>query len=161
MPSFARALPAHAQASRARHRVRPSAAECAQSLPKYHPNPPTPQSTSQEFLPCGNIEQRQLVLKGRNVQAGPSALSSVFLLLACRRGRRELEQTGVTTAGHLPAFDLGLKSIPVDRRRHRSRADHGRHADLVIARPLVFGAMVARSLDVTPQLALRILGKLG
>lgn len=101
------------------------------------------------------------MLKGRNVQAGPSALSSVFLLLACRWGRRELEQTGVTTAGHLPAFDLGLKSIPVDRRRHRSRADHGRQADLVIARPLVFGAMVARSLDVTPQLALRILGKLG
>nr|WP_325052138.1 hypothetical protein [Sinorhizobium meliloti] len=30
-----------------------------------------------------------------------------------------------------------------------------------MARPLVFGAMVARSLDVTPQLALRILGKLG
>lgn len=32
-----------------------------------------------------------------------------------------LRQTGVTTAAHLAAFNLGLKSIPVDRRRHRDR----------------------------------------
>ncbi len=32
-----------------------------------------------------------------------------------------LRQTGVTTAAHLIAFNLGLKSIPVDRRRHRDR----------------------------------------
>lgn len=30
-----------------------------------------------------------------------------------------LRQSGVTTASHLAAFNLGLRSIPVDRRRHR------------------------------------------
>lgn len=32
-----------------------------------------------------------------------------------------LRDAGVTTAAHLAAFNLGLKSIPVDRRRHRDR----------------------------------------
>lgn len=32
-----------------------------------------------------------------------------------------LRQAGLTTAAHLVAFNLGLKSIPVDRRRHRDR----------------------------------------
>ncbi len=32
-----------------------------------------------------------------------------------------LRQAGVTTAAHLTAVNLGLKSIPVDRRRHRDR----------------------------------------
>ncbi|BBD41452.1 hypothetical protein Amn_pd00050 (plasmid) [Aminobacter sp. Y103A] len=32
-----------------------------------------------------------------------------------------LRQAGLTTAAHLTAFNLGLKSIPVDRRRHRDR----------------------------------------
>ncbi|MBY3489420.1 RHE_PE00001 family protein [Rhizobium laguerreae] len=32
-----------------------------------------------------------------------------------------LRQTGLTTAAHLPALNLGLKSIPVDCRRHRDR----------------------------------------
>ncbi len=32
-----------------------------------------------------------------------------------------LRQAGVTTAAHLAAFNLGLKSIPVHRRRHRDR----------------------------------------
>lgn len=32
-----------------------------------------------------------------------------------------LRQAGLTTAGHLVALNLGLKSIPVDRRRHRDR----------------------------------------
>ncbi|MEI2300525.1 RHE_PE00001 family protein [Ensifer sp. MJa1] len=32
-----------------------------------------------------------------------------------------LRQAGLTTAAHLAAFNLGLKSIPVDRRRHRDR----------------------------------------
>lgn len=32
-----------------------------------------------------------------------------------------LRQAGITTAGHLVAFNLGLKAIPVDRRRHRDR----------------------------------------
>ncbi|MQW69589.1 RHE_PE00001 family protein [Sinorhizobium medicae] len=32
-----------------------------------------------------------------------------------------LRQAGVTTAAHLAAINLGLKSIPVDRRRHRDR----------------------------------------
>ena len=32
-----------------------------------------------------------------------------------------LRQAGVTTGGHLAAINLGLKTIPVDRRRHRDR----------------------------------------
>ncbi|NTH53702.1 DUF1612 and helix-turn-helix domain-containing protein [Agrobacterium rhizogenes] len=32
-----------------------------------------------------------------------------------------LRQAGVTTGGHLAAINLGLKTIPVDRRRHRHR----------------------------------------
>jgi len=32
-----------------------------------------------------------------------------------------LRQAGVTTAAHLAALNLGLKTIPVDRRRHRDR----------------------------------------
>lgn len=32
-----------------------------------------------------------------------------------------LRQAGLTTAAHLAAINLGLKSIPVDRRRHRDR----------------------------------------
>jgi len=32
-----------------------------------------------------------------------------------------LRQAGLTTAAHLAALNLGLKSIPVDRRRHRDR----------------------------------------
>jgi len=32
-----------------------------------------------------------------------------------------LRQADVTTAAHLAAINLGLKTIPVDRRRHRDR----------------------------------------
>ncbi|AIC31302.1 HTH DNA-binding domain-containing protein (plasmid) [Rhizobium etli bv. mimosae str. IE4771] len=32
-----------------------------------------------------------------------------------------LRRAGLTTAAHLAAFNLGLKSLPVDRRRHRAR----------------------------------------
>lgn len=32
-----------------------------------------------------------------------------------------LRQGGVTTQNHLAAINLGLKTIPVDRRRHRNR----------------------------------------
>ena len=32
-----------------------------------------------------------------------------------------LRQAGLTTAAHLAAFNLGLKTVPVDRRRHRDR----------------------------------------
>jgi hypothetical protein len=32
-----------------------------------------------------------------------------------------LRQAGVTTAAHLAAINLGLKTVPVDRRRHRDR----------------------------------------
>jgi len=32
-----------------------------------------------------------------------------------------LRQAGITTGAHLAAFNLGLKTIPVDRRRHRDR----------------------------------------
>lgn len=32
-----------------------------------------------------------------------------------------LRQAGITTGTHLAAINLGLKTIPVDRRRHRNR----------------------------------------
>lgn len=32
-----------------------------------------------------------------------------------------LRQAGITTGAHLAAINLGLKTIPVDRRRHRDR----------------------------------------
>ena len=47
-----------------------------------------------------------------------------------------LRQGGVTTAGHLAAINLGLKAIPVDRRRHRDRETRL----LAIASALTIGA---------------------
>ncbi|MBR0554423.1 DUF1612 and helix-turn-helix domain-containing protein [Ciceribacter sp. L1K23] len=112
-------------------------------------------------------------------------------------------QAGITTQNHLAAINLGLKTIPVDRRRHRDREtrllaiahgliaaaelglkEHDRLAlartmfvrklerrrtssklpelvDLVMARPLVSAGMVAKTLDVTPQAARRIVLELG
>lgn len=114
-----------------------------------------------------------------------------------------LRQAGITTGAHLAAVNLGLKTIPVDRRRHRDRetrllaiADgflavaetgmkehdrltlakammdrkrEGRRTssklpelvELVMARPLVSAGMVAKTLDVTPQAARRIVLELG
>ncbi|TZG32412.1 RHE_PE00001 family protein [Agrobacterium sp. B1(2019)] len=114
-----------------------------------------------------------------------------------------LRQAGITTGAHLAAINLGLKTIPVDRRRHRDRQtrllaiahgflaaaeigmkEHDRLAlartmferklegrrtssklpelvDLVMARPLVSAGMVAKTLDVTPQAARRIVLELG
>ncbi|NGN45135.1 DUF1612 and helix-turn-helix domain-containing protein [Mesorhizobium sp. CGMCC 1.15528] len=114
-----------------------------------------------------------------------------------------LRQAGVTTAAHLAALNLGLKTVPVDRRRHRDREtrllaiahgliaaaeiglkEHDRLAlaqkmmerklegrrassklpelvELVMAKPLVSAGMVAKTLDVTPQAARRIVGELG
>ncbi|MDP9838624.1 hypothetical protein J2T09_003396 [Neorhizobium huautlense] len=114
-----------------------------------------------------------------------------------------LRQAGITTGAHLAALNLGLKSIPVDRRRHRDREtrllaiahgliaaaeigmkEHDRLAlartlverklegrrtssklpelvELVMARPLVSAGMVAKTLDVTPQAARRIVLELG
>ncbi|PVE50710.1 hypothetical protein DC415_22140 [Agrobacterium tumefaciens] len=114
-----------------------------------------------------------------------------------------LRQAGVTTGAHLAAINLGLKTIPVDRRRHRDREtrllaiahgllaaaeigmkEHDRLAlarkmferklegrrtssklpelvELVMAKPLVSAGMVAKTLDVTPQAARRIVGELG
>lgn len=114
-----------------------------------------------------------------------------------------LRQAGVTTGGHLAAVNLGLKTIPVDRRRHRDREtrllaiaqgllaaaeigmkEHdrltlartlferkleGRRAssklpelvELVMAKPLVSAGMVAKTLEVTPQAARRIVLELG
>ncbi|RWY66106.1 DUF1612 domain-containing protein [Rhizobium leguminosarum] len=114
-----------------------------------------------------------------------------------------LRQTGVTTGAHLAAINLGLKTIPVDRRRHRDREtrmlaiaqglieaaeiglkEHDRLAlartlmerklegrrtssklpelvELVMAKPLVSAKMVAKTLDVTPQAARRIVLELG
>ncbi|MEF0943020.1 RHE_PE00001 family protein [Rhizobium sp. BR 362] len=114
-----------------------------------------------------------------------------------------LRQAGVTTGAHLAAINLGLKTIPVDRRRHRDREtrllaiahgllaaselglkEHDRLAlarkmferkldgrrassklpelvELVMAKPLVSAGMVAKTLDVTPQAARRIVLELG
>ncbi|MGR9249431.1 RHE_PE00001 family protein [Rhizobium leguminosarum] len=114
-----------------------------------------------------------------------------------------LRQAGVSTGTHLAAINLGLKTIPVDRRRHRDREtrllaiahgllaaaeiglkDHDRLTlaktmmvrklegrrtssklpaliELVMARPLVSAKMVAKTLEVTPQAARRIVGELG
>ncbi|KQZ46695.1 hypothetical protein ASD54_22080 [Rhizobium sp. Root149] len=114
-----------------------------------------------------------------------------------------LRQGGVTSGGHLAAINLGLKTIPVDRRRHRNREtrllaiahgflataeiglkEHNRLAlarqmmerklagrrassklpelvELVMAKPLVSAGMVAKTLEVTPQGARRIVLELG
>ncbi|TCA59857.1 RHE_PE00001 family protein [Rhizobium leguminosarum] len=114
-----------------------------------------------------------------------------------------LRQAGVTTGAHLAAINLGLKTIPVDRRRHRDREtrmlaiahgflaaaeigmkEHDRLTlaktmmdrklegrrtssklpelvELVMAKPLVSAGMVAKTLDVTPQAARRIVSELG
>jgi len=104
---------------------------------------------------------------------------------------------------HLAAINLGLKTIPVDRRRHRDREtrllaiangllaaaeigmkEHDRLTlartlmerklegrrtssklpelvELVMEKPLVSAGMVAKTLDVTPQAARRIVSELG
>ncbi|MBY5700168.1 RHE_PE00001 family protein [Rhizobium leguminosarum] len=114
-----------------------------------------------------------------------------------------LRHAGITTGAHLAAINLGLKTIPVDRRRHRDREtrllaiahglvaaaeiglkEHDRLAlartlferkldgrrtssklpelvDLVMAKPLVSAKMVAKTLNVTPQAARRIVLELG
>ncbi|MGI8397452.1 RHE_PE00001 family protein [Agrobacterium deltaense] len=114
-----------------------------------------------------------------------------------------LREAGITTGAHLAAINLGLKTIPVDRRRHRDREtrllaiargliaaaeiglkEHDRLAlartlmerklegrrtssklpelvELVMAKPLVSAKMVAKTLDVTPQAARRIVLELG
>lgn len=114
-----------------------------------------------------------------------------------------LRQAGITTGGQLAAINLGVKTIPVDRRRHRDREtrllaiahgltaaaeigmkEHDRLAlaktmmdrkvegrrtssklpglvELVMAKPLVSAGMVAKTLEVTPQAARRIVLELG
>ncbi|MBW9081185.1 DUF1612 and helix-turn-helix domain-containing protein [Rhizobium pusense] len=114
-----------------------------------------------------------------------------------------LREAGITSGAHLAAISLGLKSIPVDRRRHRDRETrliaiaHGLIAaaeigmkehdrltlaktmmerklegrrtssklpelvELVMAKPLVSAGMVAKTLEVTPQAARRIVSELG
>ncbi|MFQ6162475.1 RHE_PE00001 family protein [Sinorhizobium meliloti] len=114
-----------------------------------------------------------------------------------------LRQAGITSGAHLAAINLGLKTIPVDRRRHRDREtrllaiangliaaaesgmkEHDRLVlartlmdrklegrrtssklpelvELVMAKPLVSAGMVAKTLDVTPQAARRIVLELG
>ncbi|WP_137136538.1 RHE_PE00001 family protein [Rhizobium sp. FKY42] len=114
-----------------------------------------------------------------------------------------LREAGISTGAHLAAVNLGLKTIPVDRRRHRDRetrllaiahgflaaADIGMKehdrlvlartlferklegrrvssklpelVELVMAKPLVSAGMVAKTLDVTPQAARRIVLELG
>lgn len=114
-----------------------------------------------------------------------------------------LREAGITSGAHLAAINLGLKTIPVDRRRHRDREtrllafahgllaaaeigmkEHDRLAlaktmmdrklegrrtssklpelvDLVMAKPLVSAGMVAKTLEMTPQAARRIVLELG
>ncbi|CAN7726754.1 RHE_PE00001 family protein [Neorhizobium tomejilense] len=114
-----------------------------------------------------------------------------------------LRQAGVTTGAHLAAVNTGLRTIPVDRRRHRDRETrllaiaHGLLAaaeiglkehdrltlakammdrkldgrrtssklpelvELVMAKPLVSAGMVAKTLEMTPQAARRIVLELG
>ncbi|MGR9237107.1 RHE_PE00001 family protein (plasmid) [Rhizobium leguminosarum] len=114
-----------------------------------------------------------------------------------------LRQAGITSDAHLAAINLGLKTIPLDRRRHRDREtrllsiahgflataeiglkEHDRLAlarkllerkldgrrtssklpelvELVMAKPLVSGKMVAETLEMTPQAARRIVLELG
>jgi hypothetical protein len=114
-----------------------------------------------------------------------------------------LRQAGITTGAHLAAINVGLKTIPVDRRRHRDqetrllaiaqgllaaaeigmkehdrlvlartlfeRKLEGRRTssklpelvELVMAKPLVSAGMVAKTLEVTPQAARRIVLELG
>ncbi|MDO3445697.1 RHE_PE00001 family protein [Agrobacterium sp. V1] len=114
-----------------------------------------------------------------------------------------LREANITTGAHLAAMNLGLKTIPVDRRRNRDREtrllaiahgflaaaeigtkEHDRLAlarkmferklegrrmssklpelvELVMAKPLVSAGMVAKTLEVTPQAARRIVLELG
>jgi len=114
-----------------------------------------------------------------------------------------LRNAGITTGSNLAAINTGLKTIPVDRRRHRDREtrllaiahgfiaaadlglkEHDRLSlartmferkldgrrtssklpelvELVMAKPLVSARMVAKTLDVTPQAARRIVLELG
>jgi Protein of unknown function (DUF1612)/HTH DNA binding domain len=114
-----------------------------------------------------------------------------------------LRAAGITTGAHLAAINLGLKTISVDRRRHRDREtrllaiahgflaaaemgmkEHDRLTlakkmmdrklpgrrtssklpeliELVMAKPLVSAGMVAKTLEVTPQAARRIVLELG
>jgi hypothetical protein len=114
-----------------------------------------------------------------------------------------LRQAGITSGAHLAAIKLGLKTIPVDRRRNRDREtrllaiahgilaaadirlkEHDRLAlaktmmdrkvdgwrtssklpklvELVMAKPLGSAGMVAKTIDVTPQAARRIVSELG
>ncbi|MCM2435637.1 RHE_PE00001 family protein [Agrobacterium rosae] len=114
-----------------------------------------------------------------------------------------LREAGITTSAHPAAINVGLKTVPVDRRRSRDREtrllaiaqgllaaaesgikEHDRLVlartlferklegrrtssklpelvELVMAKPLVSAAMVAKTLEVTPQAARRIVMELG
>lgn len=114
-----------------------------------------------------------------------------------------LREADITTGAHLAAINLGMKTIPVDRRRSRDREtrllaiargslaaveigmkEHDRLVlprtpfewklggrrtssklpelvELVMAKPLVSAGMVAKTLNVTPQAARRIVLELG
>lgn len=74
-----------------------------------------------KFLPCGNIEQRQLVLKPTTCKPGlahcplySSCLNAVGVVVS-------LSRPASPPPAIFPAFNLGLKPIPVDRRRRRDR----------------------------------------
>lgn len=63
-----------------------------------------------------------------------------------------LRQAGLTTAAHLAAFNLGFKTIPVDRRRHRDR-----EARLLA---IVHGFMAAAELGLKEHDRLALAGKM-
>lgn len=161
------------------------------------------------------LEEWRAVL--RQVQDLPSVLQAIVALDAWNEigvlqhaswmGRllaaSLLRQFGITTQNHLAAINLGLKTIPVDRRRHHHREtrllaiahgflataeiglkEHDRLAlarkmmernlegrctssklpelvELVMAKPLVSAGMVAKTLELTPQGARRIVLELG
>jgi hypothetical protein len=161
------------------------------------------------------LEEWRAVLRG--VQEFPAVLQAIVALDAWNEigvlqhagwmgqllAAAILRQGGVTTGAHLAAINLGLKTIPVDRRRHRNREtrllaiaqgflataeiglkEHDRLVlarkmmerklegrrtssklpelvELVMAKPLVSAGMVAKTLDVTPQGARRIVQELG
>jgi hypothetical protein len=66
-----------------------------------------------------------------------------------------LRQAGVTTAGHLTAVNLGLRSIPVDQRRHPRRENRL----LAIARGLIAAAETGLKEHDRHVLARHVMGR--
>lgn len=146
---------------------------------------------------------RGLVSGCRRSEHGPGSRAAACTGRGRLFGAAMLRRSGATSGAHLSAVNLGLKTIPVDRRRHRDREtrrraiahsllaaaaiglkEHGRLAltrnmmerkldgrrtlsrvpelvEMVMAKPWVSAGMVAKTLEVTPQAARRIVLELG